>query len=424
LALVQAKTVIDKSKTGLTSQSLTDLSTTLSELKTNLGSLVDEIKAYIKNNDTEQTTTWTSALSAFDNLITLKKKVDLEVRRKQRLHVIHEQITNQENVINQQVKTYVDGLVGSLTTLTNFFYKAIQSGSDRIPLVQLVLPPEGRQVQQALELLIDFADNRKGVAPAGYLSDSQVHTLALSLRFAAIKLFNKDFPFIVLDDVVTSYDSDFRATISGVLAQHFTEQQLVVVTHDEQFFNQLQDHLSQATWIFKRITKIEPNFGPKYADHRMLDTQIDDAHNEGKSATNQIRQLEEDWLTDVCRDFGVDVRMREVNHPYKFSRSELAVALHRFLQSIKKTPPSVAVYQNPFLITLQKGTIENMGSHFTDNPNASPSLGDEKQRWSHFKEFRGHFICSSCKKNRFKRVDGATIPFCRGCQTPFSFQTI
>jgi hypothetical protein len=32
--------------------------------------------------------------------------------------------------------------------------------------------------------------NRKGVVPSGYLSDSQIHALALSLRFAAIRMFN------------------------------------------------------------------------------------------------------------------------------------------------------------------------------------------------------------------------------------------
>lgn len=412
---------IQKIKNDL-SDKTTQTLTLLSEIKNVLETTSAEVELILGTNDTAKPTiTWALTLLILDTIISVKKKVDAEVRRKKQLQTILDNVSLQSNLVNTQIKKYVDGLIGTLADLTNFFYQEIQSVSGRVPKVHLVLPSEERQVQNALELLIDFSDNRKGVAPAGYLSDSQVHTLALSLRFAAIKLFNKSFPLLVLDDVVTSYDSDFRSTIAGVLAKHFTGQQVILVTHDEQFFNQLQDHLNQGTWIFKRITKLDPTFGPKYADHRVHDELIEDDHREGKETPNKIRQAEEDWLTDICRDFGVDVRIREVNHPYKYARAELAVALHKFLAEIGRKPPAITEYQNPFLITLQRGTIENMGSHFTDNPNVASSLGDEQKRWGHFKEFRSLFVCSSCKKNRFKRPDGIKIPVCKGCETQFSF---
>lgn len=424
LDLIAEKQSIQAIKDGLASSDSKTFISTLEEASTPVQQAAASITAYIKVQEAKTgQTTWKSARETFDKILSLKERVDSEVKRKDQLYLIQAQVTNQSTLINQQVKAYVDTLIGSLSDLTNFFYKEIQSGSDRIPKVHLVLPPQDRQVQHALELVIDFADNRRGVAPGGYLSDSQVHTLALSLRFAAITLFNKDFPLTILDDVVTSYDSDFRATIAGVLAKHFKDQQLVVVTHDEQFFNQLQDHLSQATWAFKRIMMLDPTFGPKYAEHRVHDQQIEDEHNAGKEATNKVRQAEEDWLTEICRDFGVDTRIREINFPYRYSRSELAAALYRFLSEIKRRPPAVAVYQNPFLITLQRGTIENMGSHFTDNPHAAPSLGDEKQRWGHFKEFRSHFVCQKCGKSRFKRPEAMSIPVCKGCETQFSFRT-
>lgn len=423
LGLLTEKQSIQIIKDGLASADPKKVFSTLNGAKAPLQQATTSIDTYVRGQEAKSgQTTWKSAQEVFEKVLSLKQRVDSEVKRKDQLHLIQTQVINQSNQINQQVKAYVDTLIGALSDLTNFFYKEIQAGADRIPKVHLVLPPQDRQIQHALELLIDFADNRKGVAPGGYLSDSQVHTLALSLRFAAITLFNKNFPLTILDDVVTSYDSDFRATIAGVLAKHFGDQQLVVLTHDEQFFNQLQDHLSQATWIFKRITMLDPTFGPKYADHKVHDRLIEDDHSNGREATNKVRQAEEDWLTEICRDFGVDVRIREINHPYRFSRAELAVALHRFLGDIGRKPPAVAVYQNPFLGSLQRGTIENMGSHFSDNPNATPSLGDEQQRWGHFKEFRGHFSCQGCGKSRFKRPDGMTIPVCKGCETPFSFR--
>lgn len=420
LSLNDEKRLLEKSKSDLAIPQ--NQATALSTLKNQIKKLAETVELTVKSQESKSTITWASVLIVLDSLTTLKKKVDLEVRRKQQLHAIQSQVTTQTTHINQQIKKYVDGLIGTLTNLTNFFYQEVQSVGGRVPAVHLVLPPEDRQVQNALELLIDFADNRKGVAPAGYLSDSQVHTLALSLRFAAIKLFNKEFPFLVLDDIVTSYDSDFRSTIASVLAKHFTGQQVLLVTHDEQFFNQLQDHLNRSNWIFKRIINLDPTFGPKYADHRVQDDLIDDEHTAGNETPNKVRQAEEDWLTDICRDFGVDVRMREVNHPYRFSRAELAIALHKFLGEVGRKPPAINAYQNPFLITLQRGTIENMGSHFSDNPNTASSLGDEKTRWGHFKEFRSHFACPNCGKNRFKRPEGLTVPVCKKCETQFAFK--
>lgn len=48
----------------------------------------------------------------------------------------------------------------------------------------------------------------------GYLSDSQIHSVALALRMAAIQQFNVGAPIIALDDIVTSYDADHRRRIT------------------------------------------------------------------------------------------------------------------------------------------------------------------------------------------------------------------
>ena len=51
---------------------------------------------------------------------------------------------------------------------------------------------------------------------------------------------------LVLGDVVTSYDADHRKTIASVLVTYPSGFQIVLVTHDEQFFNLLNDQLTQA----------------------------------------------------------------------------------------------------------------------------------------------------------------------------------
>lgn len=364
---------------------------------------------------------WKGALDALNKLKGLKERADSETKRKTEIEKIHTAVQNYATTVDGEVKKYVEGLIAALTDKINFFYKEIQTGVDRVPTIHLAFPPGDKKVQHQLNLLIDFSENRKGVHPSGYLSDSQVHTLAISIRLAAICLFNRGFPLIVLDDIVTSYDVDRRKAVVDLIAKHFTDYQIVIMTHDEQFFRLLDEQLNQAGWKFKRIMKIDPGYGPKYTDSRIHDEQIEALHKDEQSAANHIRQAEEEWLGRICRQFRLKASIPDVNRPYDYKRPELASALQEFLVSNDLMPPNVAGHQNPFLRSLQKNSVENLGSHFQENPQIYGSVGDEIGRWSNFKEFRNRFECTGCKKKRFKRPESVNRPLCYSCEQPFAF---
>jgi hypothetical protein len=123
----------------------------------------------------------------------------------------------------------------------------------------------------------------------------------------------------------------------------------------------------------------------------------------GQSAANEMRQAEEEWLLGICRNFSVNIRIRPLEKPYSYERSELAAALASMLKESNLTPALVAGVNNRFLNSLAKGEIENFGSHFQDGPYGNGSTGDEKARWAEFKTFRNQFTCKKCKRTKFKR---------------------
>jgi recombinational DNA repair ATPase RecF len=360
--------------------------------------------------------TFGRALAQIDTLIDLKIRLTQIKKTKAELKKLYESLLEQEIHIKEKIQAYIQAVIDRLENRVNELYPAVQPG--QAPNIILDLAPDSQQPR--LDLFIDFSPNRQRVVPSGYLSDSQVHTLALSLRLAAIQLFNADIPIIVLDDVVTSYDIDHRKKIAAMLAEKFSEFQIILVTHDEQFFQLLRDHLPEQTWIFKHITGIERDFGPIFSDHKTLDRLIEEKLERGEPAANDIRRAQEEWLKRICRDFGVNVRIREVNHPHSYDRAELAEALHSFLKDKGIGVPAIPGTANPFLLSLQRGVVENFGSHFQDNPNASGSIGDEQHRWQEFKEFRDMFTCTRGHK-RFKRPRGMNSPVCQKCETPFAF---
>ena len=388
-----------------------------------LHELIDQLEPAIPKSQVVGKPTWKSAHDGLEKLIGFKERADYEVRRKSEVQKIHDHVVKYAASVDASIISYVKTLIATLTDKINFFYKEIQTGVEGVPAIHLSFPPGEKKIQHQLDLLIDFAESRKGVPPSGYLSDSQVHTLALAIRLASICMFNKEFPLIVLDDIVTSYDADRRKAVVDLIASHLMDFQIVMMTHDEQFYRFLEDQLNPNQWKFKRISRLDPTFGPRYSDHQVLDQEIEETHRMEKSAANDIRQAEEEWLYKVCRDFGVNVRIRDLGKEHSHQRYELAIALHSFLKDKGLRPPEVAGHQNPFLLSLQKGVIENFGSHFQADPNSWGSVGDETIRWKNFKEFREKFACSSCKGKRFVRPDALSKPVCKtaGCQQPFAF---
>jgi hypothetical protein len=208
-----------------------------------------------------------------------------------------------------------------------------------------------------------------------------------------------------------------------MIAAHMAGMQIILTTHDQRFFSYLKDQLPAGHWAFKQIVRLDRDFGPRFAGHRISDEIIEARWRDGESAANEMRQAEEEWLLDRCRDFGVNIRIRELDRAYSYERSELALALATYLKGSGLAPPSVPGVANRFLTSLQKGEIENFGSHFQDGPYGDGSIGDEKARWAEFKFFRDHFVCPGCGRKKFKRPLSLTKPICAHdkCETQFQY---
>lgn len=366
--------------------------------------------------------TYAKAKQTIDRMIEIRTERGTAERTLAELAKLFDALTSQTAFVSAQIREKVQSLLDKLQKPMNAIYKSIQG--DAAAPIRLELPDELDTNQQRLALVIDFADNRVGVQPSGYLSDSQIHSLALALRLAAISEFNTAAPLMVLDDIVTSYDADHRRTISGMLASTFPNMQILVTTHDERFFNYLKDQLPDGAWQYTRIIGVDPAFGPRFADHKVTDEMIAARWDKGESAANEMRQAEEEWLLGIGRQFGISVRIRPLEKPYSFERSELASALAQYLKSVKLVPSPVPGVANRFLSSLQKGEIENFGSHFQDTPYGTTSIGDEKARWAEFVAFRDQFTCTKCARIKFKRPLDLAKPVCahEGCESQFEFK--
>ena len=387
----------------------------LSRVHTSIANQITQIE------DKQGEHTYGKALDTVNKLLSIQADLQRIARTKAELCSLQIELDRQVLEIDKAIVDYVQSLIGKLESDVESIYQDIQGPGEKTPPIRIELPGQTGIDQQKAQLVIDYSVNRQSVVPSGYLSDSQVHTLALALRLAAIRMFNSGAPILVLDDVVTSYDADHRKTIVGALDKYFSEFQIVLVTHDEQFFNLLKDRMPEGRWDFKRIVKIEEDFGPVLDNHLTSDEDIQAKLDEGENAGAEIRMAEEEWLGRICRDFGVDVRIRPIERAFNHDRSELVDSLASFLKRAEIELPQPTNEFKRFLQSLKRGVVENQASHYSDNPHKSSSVGDDKARWNEFMKFRELFKCPSCGKQRFKRPGGLKKPVCNSCETPFEF---
>ena len=356
-----------------------------------------------------------NALETARRLLAAKAELERIGRTKSELKAIQNSLDLQVKAFGEAIVGHVQSLVDGLQDETGAIYKDIQGPHARVPPIRIKLADEGAASQRSAKLLIDFADNCKEAVPGGFLSDSQIHTLALALRLAAIRMFNAGAKMLALDDIVTSYDADRRKNIASVLGDRFADFQIILVTHDEHFFDMLRGQLPASRWLFKRIKDLRDDIGPIFDDHKTRDEEIEARLAAKENAGADIRIAEEEWLTRICYEFGTPTTFQR-NHRY--TNSELAESLGKFLKAQGLAPPKVPGFANDFLSSLQSNVIENFSSHFNDNMYKSASPEDARGRWDEFKYFRSRFVCR-CGHSRFARP--LKKPLCAKCETPFSF---
>ncbi len=111
--------------------------------------------------------TYIKAKAKIDRLVELQNERDLAVRTRDELGKLSSALTAQGTIISAEIRKKVQALLDTLQTPMNDIYRHIQ-GAGATP-IRLELPAEDDTNEQRLNLLIDFAKNRTGVQPGGYL---------------------------------------------------------------------------------------------------------------------------------------------------------------------------------------------------------------------------------------------------------------
>lgn len=295
--------------------------------------------------------------------------------------------------IRDKISEVVNNTISSLRSEMIATYQKIDT-SGAVPDIHI----EPNAAEKSLILRIDFHSAGRR-PPSGYLSESRVNALGLALFVTSIKSFNKTFPFVFLDDIVSSYDADNRARIVDIIAEDLADCQIFLTTHDDRFYQMLKARLEDKGWIFHRIKGWTLDGGPKRIEDLLRPDEIDNLISAGdpRIAGNAVRQFMEEWLDKMCAKYEAYTLHKRLQKEFDRTLFDFWEPFNNRIEEIK----------GGFLERLKKQTcydrlktsgLLNYYSHAQASPYEWDALGDVEYIWKEFRDFQALFNCNSCKK--------------------------
>jgi energy-coupling factor transporter ATP-binding protein EcfA2 len=98
--------------------------------------------------------------------------------------------------------------------------------------------------------------------PQNYLNEARLSALALALylgaRLACTPQTTSHLKLLVLDDVLVGLDHSNRLPVLNVLMEHFSDWQIILLTHDRAWFDLARHHLVPTDWTCCEIYEGDP----------------------------------------------------------------------------------------------------------------------------------------------------------------------
>ncbi len=156
-------------------------------------------------------------------------------------------------------------------------------------------------------------EKRLVTRPHTFLNEAKLTAIALSIRFAMLdqkidssNLADDTAKFLVLDDLLISLDMSNRERVLDIILQEFSKYQLIILTHDRNFFELLRHQIKkfgQDDWKYIEMFESEKNGIPQ-PFIKESDTYLDKAEKyfnlkEYEIAGNFLRKEAESF----CKDF-------------------------------------------------------------------------------------------------------------------------
>jgi energy-coupling factor transporter ATP-binding protein EcfA2 len=242
----------------------------------------------------------------------------------ERAEKLIEYLASVEQSIRDQLKTRACEVIEEISMDVQQMWSILHPDK-LIADVALYMPPD---VDKAIDIRLSFYGVDQA-SPRLTLSEGYRNSLGLCIFLAMAKRDTSVDRPLILDDVIVSLDRQHRASLVDVLQKEFAGRQVILFTHDREWYIELKALLTGATWTAQTLLPYEsPEVGIRwthksttFADARTLLNSRPDA------AGNDARKIMDIELSIVAEKL-------QVRLPYlRGERNDMRMA-HSFLERI------------------------------------------------------------------------------------------
>jgi hypothetical protein len=233
-------------------------------------------------------------------------------------------IEHLERATRNQIKTRSNSVINEISEDIKRMWLTLHPG-EAIENVHLYLP---KDVDKAIDIGLKF-HGKDMDSPRLTLSEGYRNSLGLCIFLAMAKHGEPSNNPIILDDVVVSLDRNHRGLIVDLLKKEFADRQVIVMTHDRDWYTELRQQLDGGTWSFKALLPYEtPEIGIRWSHGTST---FDDARGQladrPDSAGNTARKIMDIELALIAERL-------QLKLPYlRFEKNDRRLA-HDFLERI------------------------------------------------------------------------------------------
>lgn len=209
-----------------------------------------------------------------------------------------------ETGVRKEIRERSKAIIKDISNDVQTMWEILHPG-EPIKDIHLYLPEDDK----AIDIALTFHDKEQD-SPRLTLSEGYRNSLGLCIFLAmANRGADKDRP-LFLDDVVISLDRNHRGMIVELLEELFPDRQVVILTHDRDWYTELRLQLDDNKWLFKTILPYKsPTVGIRWS-HKT--TTFDDARaqlqDRPDAAGNDARKIMDVELSLVAEKLQIRFR--------------------------------------------------------------------------------------------------------------------
>lgn len=359
----------------------------LSEVEASCSQKYDQLKSQIKDDKTTDIVVKIElSKSAYLQIEALKKEQNLIEKQKATFEIIYAEFVKKQ-------KEGLESFINNFSGIINEYYE-FMNPDEQIKEIKLKTI-ENEDELVGLTVSSKYYDTEVS-PPHKYFSDSHLNCFGLAFFLASVRAFNKENKFILMDDVISSFDANHRKRFADLLIEKFTDYQVILLTHEKQWFDYVKSVVQNKNWLINEI---------KWSEAK-------GAHLE--ESTDNLRQRIEYKITNnIDDDLGNNIRVYlehilkiiaynlKVKVEFQFNDTNENRMCYELLSELKgkvtKSSSQFTAHLPLLDRTLTSTFVGNKDSH---DSSYKPSMGDLKAFWKDVADIENLFYCnlSVCQK--------------------------